>query len=55
MTPEVTKTVLNKRLDRKWTSIIIWPRDRASISVYIVNILLFFKHGTGPRGTAFTR
>jgi hypothetical protein len=37
MTPEVTKTVLNKiilkRLDRKWTSITIWPRDRASISV----------------------
>jgi hypothetical protein len=45
MTPEVTKTVLNKiilnvwNLDRKWTSIIlIWPRDRASISVQQLSI-----------------
>jgi hypothetical protein len=32
------------RLDRKWTSIIIWPRDRASILVQqlrITNVLLF--------------
>jgi hypothetical protein len=45
MTPEVTKTVLNKiilnvRLDRKWTSILIWPMDRASISVQQLRILL---------------
>jgi hypothetical protein len=42
MTPEVTKTVLNKiillRLDRKWTNIIIWPRYRASISVQQLRI-----------------
>jgi hypothetical protein len=46
MTPEVTKTVLNKiilnvwTLDRKWTSIIIWPRDRASISVQQLCIII---------------
>jgi hypothetical protein len=46
MTPEVTKTVLNKiilnvwTLDRKWTSIIIWPRDRASISVQQLCIIV---------------
>jgi hypothetical protein len=38
MTPEVTKTVLNKIIFNVWiengpVSIIIWPRDRASISV----------------------
>jgi hypothetical protein len=27
-------------LDRKWTNIIIWPRDRASISVQQLRILL---------------
>jgi hypothetical protein len=45
MTPEarpVTKTVLNKiilknNLDRKWTNIIIWARDRA-ISVQQLRI-----------------
>jgi hypothetical protein len=49
MTPEVTKTVLNKiilnvwiengsKMDRKWTNIIIWPRNRASISVQQLRI-----------------
>jgi hypothetical protein len=47
MTPKVTKTVLNKiilnvwTLDRKWTSIIIWPRDRASISVQQLCIMKY--------------
>jgi hypothetical protein len=46
MTLEVTKTVLNKiihkRLEQKWTNIIIWPRDLASISVQQLRIHIFF-------------
>jgi hypothetical protein len=28
-------------LDRKWTNIIIWPRDRASISVQQLRIVVY--------------
>jgi hypothetical protein len=55
MTPEVTKTVLNKIiLDvDQWTNIIIWPRDRASISVQQLRIhrykaTLFFINCEAP-------
>jgi hypothetical protein len=41
MTPEVTKTVLNKIILNVWTNIIIWPRDRASISVQQLRIIQY--------------
>jgi hypothetical protein len=40
MTPEVTKTVLNKIILNIWIEngpVIIWPRDRVNISVYHVS------------------
>jgi hypothetical protein len=49
MTPEVTKTVLNKIILNVWIengpiNIIIWPRDRASISVQQLRIKLILFH-----------
>jgi hypothetical protein len=40
MTPEVTKTVLNKIILNVWieNGPILWPRDRASISVQQLRI-----------------
>jgi hypothetical protein len=47
MTPEVIKTVLNKIILNVWIEngpvlYVIWPRDRASISVQQLRIKYFF-------------
>jgi hypothetical protein len=43
MTPEVTKTVLNKIILNVWIENgPIWPRDRASISVQQLRIMISY-------------